>query len=62
MARRTTATLRRPSPHPWRPDPDDPIVCRYCRCPERNTLHQLPTTTAEARAYDARVLDEHQED
>lgn len=36
--------------------------CRACGLPKRNSLHNLPPASAQARAHDAHVLGEHEDE
>jgi hypothetical protein len=61
MTRRGTVTGLRGT-HPYAPDPTVPGCCQGCGLPRRNELHRLPPASAEARAYDARLTGDHDDD
>lgn len=44
------------------PDHNGDIGCAECFLPKRNTIHDLPATTQEARDRDAAILGEQNEE
>jgi len=52
MSKRSIATVRRPDLHPYQPDPDDPMSCRWigggrrCLLPEQNSVHDKKALAA----------------